>query len=249
MCHALFRRFCTFFGTVFFFTFPAAAVTASFGMTGFHTLLGTLEPEKLDRQSLGRVMLLRDFRRLPPEVTGKMLDRFEQEFGRKEGKKPVFHFSSSEKTVLAHFQNRRNRRSENPSFCENNILLLAETKYFQWARQHQAAGPKQKEKMMEEVLADLDYWQNIYFEFLDAAGLPKPSAAELLVETQRMVLLFKADIPAEAELADSFAFAVVAAKAAAEIGGIKKTISRFFPFSVLPPPAPKPAEKEKSSGY
>ncbi|MCL2743128.1 MAG: hypothetical protein FWE67_04685, partial [Planctomycetaceae bacterium] len=157
------------------------------------------------------VLQLRDLRDLSAETIEKIADRSNAEFGRLSPKPPVFSFSSVEKKIYAHFgkQHRKNSEEEknNPgvSYFENNLSLMVRSIYFRRMKEFDTAGPEKRKNILTETADDLKYWQEVYFNFVDAAGIPKPSLSELLREYDEMIEGFK-DGAAEDEIRQITAF-------------------------------------------
>jgi hypothetical protein len=172
-------------------------------MIAWHSTWGNIAPENIDRQTLIRVMQIRDFRRFSPDLVERLTCRAKQEFGRHSPNKPTFEFSSLEKKVHVYFQT---HRSSVPSSMERNLTLMARTCYFQWMDEYQSATPSRKAVLMSGVVEDMRHWQTIYLDYVRALGQPEPTLAELYKDFQRMIESFKVDAsPEEVARIDSFA--------------------------------------------
>ena len=160
-------------------------------------VFGRLQPENIDRLTLVRVLQLRNLRDLPAETIEKIADRSNAEFGRQSQKPPVFSFSSAEKRIYAHFgeQHYKNsgeeKKKSGTSYFESNLSLMVRSIYFRRMKEFDNAGLEQRQRILTETTDDLKYWQEVYFNFIDAAGLPRPSLTELLREYDEMVEGFK----------------------------------------------------------
>jgi len=186
-----------------FFAIPLPFFAVCLVMIALEGILGNIEPEKVDRQTLMRVIQIRDFRRFDPELVERLTRRAEREFGRHSPNKPVFDISVWEKEVYIYFQT---RRSSQRSTLERNLTLMAKTRYFQWMYEYQSAATPRKAELMNDVIADMRYWQEIYLEYVRFLGLPEPTLAELYRDFQRMIEEFKIGAsPEETVLIDSFA--------------------------------------------
>ena len=206
----------------FLLPFPFFAVCVV--MIALSGIFGNVKPETMDRQTLIRVMQLRDFRRFSSDVVERLTDRAEQEFGRHSSNKPVFEFSPSEKKVHSHFQT---HRSSQRSLFEYNLSLMTKTRYFQRMREYQSVSVREKAALMNDVVADMRYWQGVYFDYLWSLELPEPTLAELHEDFQRMLEGFKEGAsPEDIVLIDSFAQDMNRAILATEV---QKTILDSLP--------------------
>ena len=186
-----------------YFLLPLPFLVVCFVMIVLDGILGNIDPETLDRQTLVRVMQMRDFRLLSPDMIERLAFRAEQEFGRHSPNRPVFELSSWEKRLHVHFQQ---NRSTQPSFMEHNMTLMARIRYFQWMYEYDSASRVRKAELMNDVVADMRYWQEIYLDYVRFLGLPEPTLAELAQDFQRMIEAFKVDAsPEEIAKIDSFA--------------------------------------------
>ena len=80
---------------------------------------------------------------------------------------------------------------------------------------------------MNDVVADMRYWQEIYLDYLLALELPEPTAAELYEDFQQMIEAFKVGAsPEEVVLIDSFAKDISRVLFAGEV---QKSIMNFLP--------------------
>ena len=172
-------------------------------MIALDGILGNVDPEKLDRQMLVRVMQIRDFRQFSPELVERLTLRAEQEFGRHSPNRPVFELPALEKRVHVYFQS---HRSEQQSYLENNLTLMAKIRYMQWMNAYKSSSRIQKAELMNGIVADMNYWQEIYFDYLRFLGAPEPTSTELIQNFQRMIEAFKVNAsPEEVMQIDSFA--------------------------------------------
>jgi hypothetical protein len=231
-----------------FFAVPFVVLAIGVVMISMHGILGSINPETMGRANLVRVMKFRDFRMLPPKTVTALTLRAETEFGRKSGNKPKFEFSETEKTIYVYFQN---NRSEQKSFFETNLLLMARTRYFQWMNEYATISPEQQTVLMKEVVDDMKYWELMYMNFLRAVGLPIPSIAELIREFENMIEQFKIGAtPEEVARIDHFKQQMNVAIITNEIqekaqnlsGNISSTVSKMIDtFRIIP----KKKEKEQ----
>ncbi|MDR2756866.1 MAG: hypothetical protein LBC20_14300 [Planctomycetaceae bacterium] len=242
------RTFFCLVGNSCFFAGPFVVLAVGIAMISMRGIWGSIDPETIDRTNLIRVMKLRDFRTLPPKTVEALTHRAETEFGRQSDNKPVFQFSKTEKKIYAYFQN---NRSEQKSFFEINLLLMARTRYFQWMNDYASASPEQQIVLMSEVVDDMKYWESVFMDFLHAAGLPIPSIAELIREFENMIEQFKIGAtPEEIAQIDHFKQRMNTAYLAYEVqsatqnfsGNISATISNMFDSFLK---KPKKNEKEK----
>ena len=190
---------------LFYFSLPLPFFVVCFVMIALDGILGNINPEKTDRLTLVRVIQMRDFRQFSPEVVERLTQRAEQEFGRHSPNPPVFELSFVEKKVHAYFQS---QRSEHPSYLENNLTLMARTRYFQWMYEYNSNTTERSRKveLMNNAVEDMRYWQEVYLDYLRFLGAPEPTLAELYEDFQRMIESFKVDAsPEEVVLIDSFA--------------------------------------------
>jgi hypothetical protein len=233
-----------------FFAGPFVVLAVGIVMISMHSILGSINPETIDRANLIRVMKFRDFRRLPPETVTALTLRAETEFGRKSSNKPKFEFSEAERKIYVYFQN---NRSKQKSFFETNLLLMARTRYFQWMNDYASASPEQQAVLMKEVIDDMRYWELIYMDFLHASGLPIPSMAELIREFENMIEQFKIGAtPEEITRIDNFKQQINTAFVASEIhgkaqnlsGNISTTVSKMLgTFLIMPKKKAKEQKK------
>jgi len=188
-----------------YFSLPLPFLAVCGVMIALTGVLGNIVPEELDRPSLVRVMQMRDFRQFSPEMIERLTLRAEQEFGRHSPNPPVFEFSALEKKMHTHFQQKQNR-SEQKAFMENNLTLMAKVCFCQWMHEYNTAPRARKAELMNDIDADMRYWQEVYFDYLRTLGQPEPTLAELAQDFQRMIEAFKVDVtPEEAAKIDVFA--------------------------------------------
>ena len=186
-----------------YFSLPLPFLAVCVVMIALDGILGSINPEKIDRQTLVRVMQMRDFRQFSPELIEHLTLRAEQEFGRHSPNRPVFELPPWEKRLHVHFQQ---NRSEHPSYMENNMTLMARVRYFQWMYEYDSATRIRKAELMNDVVADMRYWQEVYLDYVRYLGLPEPTLAELAQDFQRMIEHFRVDaLPEEIVKIDSFA--------------------------------------------
>jgi len=198
-----------------FFLIPLPFIAVSLVMIALNGILGNVDPEKADRQTLVRVMQLRDFRGFSPDLIKRLTDRGEQEFGRHSPNKPVFGVPFWEKWIHVYFQTHRSSRQ---STLERNLTLMARARYFQWMVEYQSATLNRKSALMNEVVEDMRYWQGVYLDYVRFLGQPEPTLAELYQDFQRMIEAFKVGAsPEEITLIDSFAQSMSRALFAAEV--------------------------------
>jgi len=178
-------------------------------------ILGNVDPETIDRQTLVRVIQIRDFRQFSPDLIERITDRAEKEFGRHSPNKPIIELHPLEKRIHLYFQENRSNRQ---SHFESNLTLMARIRFFQWMREYQSATLAQRAMLMSDVVEDMRYWQEFYFEYLRFLGQPEPTLMELHEDFQRMIEAFKVDAsPEEVEQIDSFAQTMSRALFAAEV--------------------------------
>jgi len=171
-------------------------------MIALDGIFGRIDPENLDRQTFVRVMQLRDFRQFSPEWVERFTHQAEQEFGRHSPNPPVFQLSLWEKRIHIHFQQ---HRSEQPSYLERNMTLMARGRYFQWMHEYDSASRDRKAELMNDVVEEMRHWQEVYLDYVRFLGLPEPTPAELFQDFQRMIEDFRVDAsPDEIALIDSF---------------------------------------------
>ena len=182
-----------------FFVFFLAVCIVMIAMNG---IWGNIEPEKTDRQTLVRIMQIRDFRQFSPDLIERLTLQAEQEFGRRSPNRPVFELPSWKKRIHVYFHT---NRSEQTAYLERNLTKMARIRYFQWMYEYDSATPLQKAALMNDAVEDVRYWQEIYFEYVRFLGQPEPTPAELYQDFLRMIEDFKTDAsPEETALIDSF---------------------------------------------
>jgi hypothetical protein len=192
-----------FLSRIVFFLLPVPFFAVCLAMLGMDGIFGNVDPENMDRQTLVRVMQLRDFRRFSPDLVERLTHRAVQEFGRHSPRKPTFELPYWEKNVHTYFQT---QRSSQPSFSEINLAIMTKTCYFQWMYEYQSATSARKGALMNDVVEDMRYWQTIYYDYIRVLGLPEPSLAELQQEFERTINGFKVGAsPEEIVMIDSFA--------------------------------------------
>ena len=198
-----------------------AICAALFSMRG---IFGNLEPETMNRQTLIRVIQLRDFRQFSPDLLERLTNRAEQEFGRHSPNRPIFEFSPLEKRIHLYFGS---NRSERQSYLEGNLTLMARVRYFQWMHEHQSATLVQRAALMNEVVEDMHYWRELYTDYLRFLEQPEPTLSELQDNFQQMIEDFKEGAsPEEVRLIDSFAQSLNRALFASEL---QRTILDWIP--------------------
>ena len=184
-------------------------------MIALDGIFGNIEPEKLDRQTLVRVIQLRDFRQFSPDLAKRLTYRVEQEFGRHSPNKPVFELHPWEKKIHVYFQT---HRSSQKSYSETNLTVMAKVRYFQWMNEYQSATSDQKAVLMNNVVEDMRYWQTVYLDYVRFLGQPVPTPAELYQDFLRMIEKFKEGASTvEVVQIDSFAQSMSRALFAAEV--------------------------------
>ena len=207
-----------------FFAIPLPFLAVCFVMIALNNMLGNINPETLDRQTFVRVMQIRDFRQFDSDLLERLTLRAEQEFGSHSLKRPVFTLSSWEKKFHVYFQQ---NRSQQPSYMEGNLMLMAKTRYFLWMHEYDVAGRTRKAEVLNNVVGEMQYWQEVYFDYLHALGLPEPTLAELTQDFQRMIELFKTNAsPEEVMLIDVLARDMSRALFASEV---QKSIMNLLP--------------------
>jgi len=202
---------------------PLPFLAVCFIMITLDGILGNINPETLDRQSLVRVMQVRDFHQFSPDLVERLTLRAEQEFGRHSPNKPVFDIHNWEKKTHIYY---RTNRSAQQSYMERNLNLMARKRYFQWMNEYDVAARDGKAALMNNVVEDMRYWQGIYLDYLRYLGLPEPTLAELYQDFQQMIADFKVDAsPEEIVLIDSFARDLTRILFASEV---QRSIMNFF---------------------
>ena len=206
-----------------YFSLPLPFLAVCLVMIALNDILGDINPERLDRQTLVRVLQMRDFHHFSSDLIERLTLRTEQEFGRHSPNRPVMALPSWEKRLHVHFQQ---NRSEHPSYMENNMTLMAKARYFQWMYEYDSAPRARKAALMNDVVANMRYWQEIHLEYVRFLGLPEPTPAELYQDFLRMLEAFKVNAsPEEIAMIDSFAQNISRALFASEA---QKSIMNFF---------------------
>jgi hypothetical protein len=191
-------------------------------MIALNGILGHVDTEAIDRQTLVRIIQIRDFRRFSPDLIERLTYRAEQEFGSHSPQKPIFDLHPWEKKIHVYFQT---HRSSQRSYCEYNLTLMAKVRYFQWMKEYTVAAPTRKAALMNDALADMHYWQTVYLDYVRYLELPEPTDLELLLDCQRMIEDFKVGAsPEDVKLIDLFAQSMIAAGAGRKAGEAGKTI-------------------------
>ena len=199
-------------------------LTVCFGTVASKGIFWNVEPETISRQTLVRVIQLRDFSHFSPEFVERLTDRAEQEFGRLSPNRPVFELPQWEKQIHIYFQT---NKPATPSNLENNLNLMARIRYFQWMHEYESGELHQRAALMQSVVEDMRYWRDIYFEYLRFLGQPEPTLAELQEEFLKMIESFKIGASAnEVALIDSFTQEMTRAMFAAEV---QKTLIDWLP--------------------
>lgn len=185
-----------------FFLLPLPFFAVCIAMIAAKGIFGVIDPENIDRQTFVRIVQLRDFRRFPPDLTESLTHWAEQEFGRRSPRRPQFELPVWEKKISAYF---RAHRSERQSRTETNLTAMAKIRFFQWIHEYQVSTLAQKASLMNDVVADMRYWQEVYLDYLRCLNFPEPTLAELYQEFVRMIENFKVDAsPEEVVCIDSF---------------------------------------------
>ena len=192
-------------------------------MIALDGIFGNVEAERIDRQTLVRVIQLRDFRQFSPDLVERLTHRAEQEFGRRSPNKPVFELPLWEKRIHTYFQTHRS--SQRPR-SETNLSVMARVRFVQWMNEYQSAPSGRKAALMNEVVEDMRYWQAVYLDYMRSLEQPEPTPAELYQDFLRMIEEFKVEASAEEiALIDSFAQSVSRTLFASEV---KKTLMDLF---------------------
>jgi hypothetical protein len=196
---------------LFFILFVATCLV----LIAMNGILWNIDPEKTDRKTFVRIMQIRDFRRFSPDFIERLTNRAEREFGRHSPNRPTFDLPAWERNIHIYFQT---HRSSQPSNMENNLTMMIKTRYFQLMYEYQSAASDRKAALMSDVVADMRYWREIYFDYVRSLGQPEPTLAELFQDFQRMIAQFKEGAaPEEIELIDKFAKDVNLIMFAAEV--------------------------------
>ena len=178
------------------FSLPLPFFAVCLVMIALNGIFGDIDPEKMDRQTLIRVIQLRDFRQLSPDLLNRLTDRAEQEFGRYSPNKPTFDWSAREKEMYIYFQT---HRSSQKSYLERNLAFMAKIRFCQWMNEYHSVSLSRKAVLMNDVVDDMRYWQEIYFNFLRSLDQPEPTPIVLYQDFQQMIEDFKAgESPEEA---------------------------------------------------
>lgn len=206
-------------------------------------VLGPVDPPKMDRATLIRVMQLRDFQKFSNDRIAALADRAEAEFGR-HGNRPVFEFTPLEKRIYAYFREKRpDGNSAKKSFMEMNLMLMARYRYFQWMDADEQKNEAERIELMRGVAADMKHWESVYMDFLRAAELPIPTMTELIREFDKMIEGFKTDAtPKDIVRIDAFKKRMNTAIVAGEVQGAVKNVLGSF----LPSPRKKSEKRKKS---
>jgi len=207
---------------LFLLPVPFFAVCAV--MLAANGILGSVDPQNVDRQTFVRLMQLRNFSRFSPDLLKSLTHRAEQEFGRHSPNKPKFELPGWEKSIHTYFQTHRSSRQ---SRLETNLTQMAKIRYFQWMHEYQSGTRTQQAALMNDVVEDMNYWRTVYFDYLRFLNLPEPTLIELHRDFERMIGDFKSGAsPEDVILIDSFAQNMNRALVAAEI---QKSIMNFLP--------------------
>ncbi len=175
-------------GAVFFFGAPVFLTVVASAAVCLQSIFGPIDPPNVDRDRLVQLMKFRDFRTLSSPVIAGLAERNDVEFGRRSGKMPEFRFSSTEKKIYAYFGA---KRQTNGSCFETNLRLMARAKYFDWMNRFETLSSPEQSALMNEIIDDMKWWEELYMNFLRAAELPIPSLAELMREFDEMIESFK----------------------------------------------------------
>ncbi|MGL4593792.1 MAG: hypothetical protein ACRCUY_03575 [Thermoguttaceae bacterium] len=173
---------------ILFFSTLLIIVLVTLVMWSFRCVYGPIDPEKLDRGTVIRIMELRDFRRFSPELLAEMTSRVEAEFGIHAAQKPDFRFSDLEKRIYSYFQK---NRSQSPSYFEQNLRLMGRTRYFDWMNRYETFSKEERGVLMRNITDEMKYWENVYMDFLRGAEIPIPPLAVLIQEFMEMIESFK----------------------------------------------------------
>ncbi len=217
------RHFRQLLKNVLFFGGPVFVLLTALAAAALAPIFGPIEPANVDRATLVRIMQLRDFQKMSTENRAAWTDRAEAEFGRGGVMRPVFAFSPLEKKIYAHF---RGSDRPAPSRFERNLQLMARIRYFQWMSEYEQATEPERALLMRRISDDMTYWEWLYYDFLSAAELPRPTWAELIQEFEKMIEGFKVGAtPEEQARIDRFKNRMNAAMVAGRIGGAAQKIS------------------------
>ena len=175
-------------GAAFFFAPPVLVILIFCVAVGLRPLFGPIDPKNVDRACLVQLMKFRNFRTLPPQVVAELAERSDTEFGRRSGKMPEFQFSTTEKKIYAHFGG---GRQSNTTRFETNLNLMARVKYFNWMERFESLPRRQQPALLNEIIDDMKWWENLYMSFLQAAELPIPTPIELMQQFDDMIESFK----------------------------------------------------------
>ena len=181
-------------GVVFFFGAPVFLIAVACVAVGLRPVFGPIDLENIDRNIMVRLLQFRDFRAFPAPLVAKLSERYDAEFGRRGGKMPEFRFSAAQKRIHAHYES---KSKTNGTRFQTNLNLLARAKYFDWMDRFESLARKEQPALMNEVIDDMKWWEDIYMNFLRAAEIPIPSQAELMRQFDEMIESFKTGAAAE----------------------------------------------------
>lgn len=170
-------------------------------------IFGPIKPEKASNNLLVAWLLVRDFEKLPEEKINALVERFDNEYGFSGGKKTDFTFSDFMKEQIQngieqHYQKIEeqvkivNKPEELLAFeltqQERNIQLLFKHWFLNRMARWEQLPDEQKPVYIGEFAVEMDWWQEFYKDFLEAAEVPVPSQMVLLQEFSVMFARWQA---------------------------------------------------------
>lgn len=183
---------------ILFFSPLLALLLVTLGFIAVEPVFGPLDAEQasqLNRATLIRIIQLRDFRQMSPETVDALTERACREFGRT-GHKAVFEYSRLEKNLITHYYDagqtlKKSGKTPQASRLDSNLRLMARSVYFRWLDEYDATSLSEHPAMMKEVVADLKWYEVMYFDFLHSIDRPIPPIPELLQDFDDLINSFK----------------------------------------------------------
>ena len=206
------KRIATYFSNVFWHLLlisgPVVLIVWIVLLAWLIPMFGEMSPQNATRQNLIWWFLLRDFSQLPEEHRLPLVECYRREFGPRSGKIPEFEFSDFiQEQIIAVDATRRERIQQELKVAkepekllvipvpqpERNILLLAKIWFFDQMRQYEQADFHGKKERLEEMVAEIKWWQKMNENFLLAAGVKPYSISDSLDELKMLFARWEAE--------------------------------------------------------
>ncbi|MDR1491249.1 MAG: hypothetical protein LBT05_00770 [Planctomycetaceae bacterium] len=190
-------------------------VTAPIFLIGWIALLvwlspifGTIDAKRATLQNLTYWFLLRDLEETPQEKQLPLLECYLRNFGNESGKTPRFEMSGFIKRQVQRIEFARRERVQQElsvvnepeklfaisvPLPERNIYFLAKIWFFERMRQYENADFAEKKKILSQMVAEIQWWQEYNKEYFLTAEILPPNVTESFQELEVIFARWGAD--------------------------------------------------------